>query len=77
MATTTLERGAIAAMCTGLGLTVIATIVPYADHATTHLLANHIQAPAATPMFRAWHKLRADRTAHLTQLQRHRTRPTS
>ncbi len=30
-------------MCT-LGLTVIATIVPYADRATAHLLADHIQA---------------------------------
>ncbi len=31
-------------MCVGLGLTVVATIVPYVDRATTHLLADHIQA---------------------------------
>jgi ABC-type dipeptide/oligopeptide/nickel transport system permease component len=38
------DRLAIAAMYTGLGLTVIATIVPYLDRATTHLLADHIRA---------------------------------
>ncbi|MEU5101519.1 hypothetical protein AB0H07_04390 [Streptomyces sp. NPDC021354] len=38
------ERGAIAAMYAGLGLTVVATIAPYADRATTHLLADHIRA---------------------------------
>ncbi|WP_460342445.1 hypothetical protein [Actinoallomurus acanthiterrae] len=31
-------------MYTGLALTVIATIVPYVDRATTHLLADHIRA---------------------------------
>ncbi len=31
-------------MYTGLGLTVISTIVPYLDRATTHLLADHIWA---------------------------------
>lgn len=30
-------------MYTGLGLTVIATVTPYADRATTHLLADHIR----------------------------------
>ncbi|WP_214415883.1 PGF-CTERM sorting domain-containing protein [Sphaerisporangium fuscum] len=38
------RRSAIAAMYTGLGLTVIATIAPYLDRATTHLLADHIKA---------------------------------
>ncbi|GAA4632060.1 hypothetical protein GCM10023196_063940 [Actinoallomurus vinaceus] len=38
------ERSAIAATYTGLGLTVFATIVPYLDRATTHLLADHIRA---------------------------------
>ncbi|GAA4602476.1 hypothetical protein GCM10023195_07590 [Actinoallomurus liliacearum] len=38
------KRWAIAAMYTGLGLTVIATIVPYLDRATAHLLADHIRA---------------------------------
>ncbi|GAA2434112.1 hypothetical protein GCM10010433_38510 [Streptomyces pulveraceus] len=38
-------------MYTGLGLAVIATIVPYTDRATTHLLADHIRAgyPTYTP----------------------------
>ncbi|GGQ52112.1 hypothetical protein [Streptomyces flaveolus] len=31
-------------MYTGLGLTVIATVTPYADRATTHLLVDHIRA---------------------------------
>jgi hypothetical protein len=37
-------------MYTGLGLTVVATVAPYVDRATTHLLADHIQAgyPAYT-----------------------------
>ncbi|MFD0024791.1 hypothetical protein [Streptomyces sp. NPDC058382] len=38
------ERRAIGAMLTGLGLTVAATVLPYADRATTHLLADHIRA---------------------------------
>ncbi|MFE4413494.1 hypothetical protein [Streptomyces sp. NPDC056821] len=44
MTRTRRERLAIGAMFTGLGLTVIATIVPYVDRATTHLLAAHIRA---------------------------------
>ncbi|MGW5123470.1 hypothetical protein ACWEQ7_05265 [Streptomyces sp. NPDC004069] len=44
MTKTRRERLAIGAMFTGLGLTVIATIVPYVDRATTHLLADHIRA---------------------------------
>lgn len=31
-------------MYTGLGLTVLATVAPYADRATTHLLTDHIRA---------------------------------
>lgn len=38
------ERWTVAAMYVGLGLTVVATIVPYVDRATIHLLADHIQA---------------------------------
>ncbi|MFF1922878.1 hypothetical protein ACFVW8_20200 [Streptomyces sp. NPDC058221] len=38
------ERRAIGAMLTGLGLTVLATVLPYVDRATTHLLADHIRA---------------------------------
>ncbi|MGW0810269.1 hypothetical protein [Nonomuraea sp. NPDC002799] len=37
-------RGALGAMYAGLALAVLATIVPYADRATSHLLADHIQA---------------------------------
>lgn len=37
-------RGAIVAMCAGLALTVVATIVSYTDRTTTHLLADHIRA---------------------------------
>ncbi|MEU3742392.1 hypothetical protein AB0E78_35680 [Streptomyces sp. NPDC032198] len=37
-------RGAIGAMYAGLGLTVAATALPYADRATGHLLADHIRA---------------------------------
>lgn len=44
MTTTSAERGAVAAMCAGLGLTVLAVIAPYADRATTHLLADHVRA---------------------------------
>ncbi|MFJ2916812.1 hypothetical protein [Streptomyces sp. NPDC087307] len=45
------ERRVVGVMYTGLGLAVIATIVPYADRATTHLLADHIRAgyPTYTP----------------------------
>ncbi|MEV7402438.1 hypothetical protein AB0N93_18885 [Streptomyces sp. NPDC091267] len=44
------DRWAIAAMCAGLGLTVIAMVIPYVDRATTQLLADHIRAgyPAYT-----------------------------
>lgn len=44
------ERWAIGAMLTGLGLTVAATVLPYVDRATSHLLADHIRAgyPAYT-----------------------------
>jgi hypothetical protein len=38
------ERSAIRAMYAGLALTVIATIVPYLDHATGNILAAHIRA---------------------------------
>lgn len=38
------ERMTLGAMYTGLGLTVVATILPYVDRATTHLLADHIRA---------------------------------
>ncbi len=34
----------IAAMYTGLAMTVVATIVPYIDHATSNTLADHIRA---------------------------------
>ncbi|MFF3956411.1 hypothetical protein ACFYY1_24750 [Streptomyces sp. NPDC001890] len=37
-------RGALGAMYAGLTLTVLATIAPYVDHSTTHLLADHIRA---------------------------------
>ncbi|MGW6057495.1 hypothetical protein [Streptomyces sp. NPDC055189] len=44
------ERWAIGTMYTGLGLTVLATVLPYVDRATSHLLADHIRAgyPAYT-----------------------------
>ena len=44
------ERSAIGAMYVGLGLTVVAMIVPYVDHATGNVLASHIRAgyPAYT-----------------------------
>lgn len=37
-------RGALGAMYAGLALTVLATIAPYIDRSTTHLLADHIRA---------------------------------
>ncbi|MEU8705310.1 hypothetical protein [Streptomyces sp. NPDC048565] len=37
-------RMTLGAMYTGLGLTVVATILPYVDRVTTHLLADHIRA---------------------------------
>lgn len=37
------ERPAIGAMYAGLGLTVVAMIVPYVDHATANVLADHIR----------------------------------
>lgn len=44
MPTTQHERSVLGALYAGLGLTVIATVVPYADHATANVLAGHIQA---------------------------------
>ena len=38
------ERSAIAAMYAGLALTVVAMIIPYIDHATANVLADHIRA---------------------------------
>ncbi|MEU6678954.1 hypothetical protein [Streptomyces sp. NPDC046853] len=38
------ERWAIGAMYTGLGLTVVATVLPYVDRVTSHRLADHIRA---------------------------------
>lgn len=43
MTTTRHERSAIVAMYAGLGLAVIATIVPYFDHVTGNTLADHIR----------------------------------
>ncbi|MET8684755.1 hypothetical protein ABZV77_11115 [Streptomyces sp. NPDC004732] len=45
------QRWTIGAMYTGLGLTAAATALPYADRATSHLLADHIRAgyPTYTP----------------------------
>ncbi|SCK46716.1 hypothetical protein B046DRAFT_04796 [Streptomyces sp. LamerLS-316] len=40
----TRRRAATGVMYAGLGLTVIATLAPYADRATTHLLAHHIRS---------------------------------
>ncbi|MEV4250199.1 hypothetical protein AB0J63_43195 [Streptosporangium canum] len=37
-------RGAPGAMYAGLALTALATIAPYIDRSTTHLLAHHIRA---------------------------------
>jgi hypothetical protein len=44
------ERSALGAMYAGLGLTFVALIVPYVDHATANVLADHIRAgyPAYT-----------------------------
>jgi hypothetical protein len=44
MATTHHERSAIGTMYAGLGLTIVAMIVPYVDHATVNGLAGHIRA---------------------------------
>jgi hypothetical protein len=44
MTTTHQKRTAVGAMYAGLGLTVAALIVPYVDHATAHVLADHIRA---------------------------------
>lgn len=44
MTTTHHQRPAIGAMYAGLGLTVIAVIIPYVDHATANVLADHIRA---------------------------------
>ena len=38
------KRSALAAMYGGLVVTVLATVVPFVDRATTHLLADHIRA---------------------------------
>lgn len=40
----TRSTSVIVAMYTGLAMTVVATIVPYIDHATSNTLANHIRA---------------------------------
>ncbi|MCZ4124749.1 hypothetical protein [Streptomyces sp. H39-S7] len=50
MTKTRQERWAPRSMLTGLGLTIAATVLPYVDRATTHLLADHIRAgyPAYT-----------------------------
>lgn len=44
MMTTRQKRQGVAAMYAGLGLTVLAAIVPYVDRSTTHLLADHIRS---------------------------------
>jgi hypothetical protein len=44
MTTAHQERSATGAMYAGLGLTVIAMAVPFADHATANVLADHIRA---------------------------------
>ena len=38
------ERSAIVAMYAGVALTLVAMIVPYVDHATANVLADHIRA---------------------------------
>jgi hypothetical protein len=43
MITTPQQRPAVAAMYTGLALSVIALAVPYVDHATANVLAAHIR----------------------------------
>jgi predicted MFS family arabinose efflux permease len=51
MTTPHLERPALGALYAGLGLAVLALIVPYADHATANLLAAHLRDgyPAYSP----------------------------
>ncbi|MGW5360121.1 hypothetical protein [Actinopolymorpha pittospori] len=49
------ERGALGAMYAGLVLTVLATIAPYIDRSTTHLLAHHIRSGYPT-----YHQARVD-----------------
>ena len=44
MTTTHHERSTIGTMYAGLGLTVVALITPYVDHATANVLAGHIRA---------------------------------
>ena len=44
MTTTDHDRSAIGAMYAGLGLTVVAMLIAYVDHATANVLAGHIQA---------------------------------
>jgi hypothetical protein len=41
--TTTQRQRALRAMYVGLVATIVATIVPYVDHATSNLLADHIR----------------------------------
>ena len=38
------RRSAIGAMYAGLGLAIVAMILPYVDHATANVLADHIRA---------------------------------
>lgn len=44
MTTTSRRRSTMGALYAGLGLTVVALIVPYVDQATANVLADHIQA---------------------------------
>ena len=44
MTSTRCARSAIAAMYAGLGLTLVAMLVLYVDHATANVLADHIRA---------------------------------
>lgn len=44
MTTATHHRSALRASYTGLALTIIATILPYIDRGTTHVLADHIRS---------------------------------
>ena len=50
MTTTHRERSTIGALYAGLALSVASTVVPYVDHATANVLADHIRAgyPAYT-----------------------------
>ena len=61
------ERSAIVAMYAGVALTVVATIVPYVDHATANVLADHIRAGYPT-----YTQARID-TAVTTYLVHHRS----